>query len=80
MKDRLPESIVWRKDKVGFEPPQKSWMQQKELQEAIRASKKKLVDEKILKPEASDKPIVPKGAHEADNSDWRYISAAALFR
>ena len=80
MKDRLPGTIVWRKDKVGFEPPQKTWMQQKELQEAIRASKKKLVDEKILKPEVLDKAITPQGAHEADNYNWRYFSAAALFR
>ena len=80
MKDRLPESIVWRKDKVGFEPPQKTWMQQKGVQEAIRASKKKLVDEKILKPEVLDNATTPKGAHEADNYDWRYFSAAALFR
>ena len=27
MKQQLPEEIVWRKDKVGFEPPQKKWMQ-----------------------------------------------------
>jgi asparagine synthase (glutamine-hydrolysing) len=26
MKDRLPQEIVWRKNKIGFEPPQKQWM------------------------------------------------------
>jgi asparagine synthase (glutamine-hydrolysing) len=36
MKEQLPAEIVWRKDKVGFEPPQKKWMQNPTLQEMIR--------------------------------------------
>ncbi len=27
MKNKLPNEIVWRRDKVGFEPPQKKWME-----------------------------------------------------
>lgn len=80
MKDTLPASIVWRTDKVGFEPPQKIWMQQKGLQDAIREAKRVLVREKILKPGVMDNPIRPQGAHEAESYDWRYFSAAGLFR
>jgi asparagine synthase (glutamine-hydrolysing) len=80
LKERLPESITWRKDKIGFEPPQKKWMEDPALQEAIRAAKKILVDEKILKPAVLNKPIQPKSAYAADNYDWRYFSAAALFK
>lgn len=80
MKDRLPENIVWRRDKVGFEPPQKTWMQQKDIREAIREAKKTLVNEKVLKPEVLDKKITPRSAYEADNYDWRYFSSAGLFR
>ena len=79
MKSKLPDSIVWRKDKVGFEPPQKSWMENKQVQDAVHEARKKLVDEKVLKPEILQKKIVPMASHEADNFDWRYLSAAALF-
>ena len=80
MKNRLPESIVWRKDKTGFEPPQKNWMQNSRVQDAIYEAKKKLVNEKILKSEVLNKKINPLAAHEADNYDWRYFSAASLFK
>src|SRR4029453_4733637 len=26
MQDKLPESIVWRRDKVGFETPEQQWL------------------------------------------------------
>jgi asparagine synthase (glutamine-hydrolysing) len=77
MDDLLPKEITWRKDKVGFEPPQQQWMQDKQLQEKIHEAKMKLVQEKILKPSALSKLIQPKAAHEANNFDWRYLSAAA---
>ncbi len=80
MKNLLPEQVAWRKDKTGFEPPQKDWMRLQPLQEAIRESKRRLVREKILKPEVMDKPVLPLGAHDPDNYDWRYFSAAGLFR
>jgi len=79
MNEKLPETITWRKDKVGFEPPQLQWMQDKKLQEMIQDAKNKLVNEKILKPEVLNKKIIPKAAHEADNYDWRYLSASLLF-
>jgi asparagine synthase (glutamine-hydrolysing) len=80
LKGHLPEQITWRKDKVGFEPPQKQWMQNDELQEMIREAKKELADLKILKPSAVDKKIIPRSAHETDNYDWRYLSASILFK
>jgi asparagine synthase (glutamine-hydrolysing) len=80
MKNILPDSITWRTDKVGFEPPQQQWMEDKNVAEAIRAAKEKLIYEKILKPEVLDKNIRPLAAHEAGNDDWRYLSAALLFK
>jgi asparagine synthase (glutamine-hydrolysing) len=41
MEQKLPGEIVWRKGKVGFEPPQKDWMQDKHVQEMIIESRKK---------------------------------------
>ncbi len=78
IQDQLPASVVWRKDKIGFEPPQQQWMENKMIQEKIRAAKAKLVQEKILQQKVLDKKIIPAGAYQADNYDWRYFSAAAF--
>jgi asparagine synthase (glutamine-hydrolysing) len=80
MKNKLPESITWRKEKIGFEPPQKTWMQNKQLQEAIQEAKSTLVNEKILKADVLNKNIQPQASHEANNYDWRYFSAASMFK
>jgi asparagine synthase (glutamine-hydrolysing) len=80
MNEKLPNEITWRKDKVGFEPPQLQWMQHKKVQEMIRDAKSRLVNEKILKPGVLNKKIIPKAAHEADNYDWRYLSSSLLFK
>lgn len=80
VKDRLPDRITWRKDKTGFEPPQRSWMQETAVQEAIREAKKKLEQEKVLKAGVAGQPVKPLAAHEADNYDWRYLSSAFLFK
>ncbi|HEY5969683.1 MAG TPA: asparagine synthase (glutamine-hydrolyzing), partial [Chitinophagaceae bacterium] len=46
MKNKLPNEIVWRRDKTGFEPPQEQWIQNEKITELIRDAKKILVDEK----------------------------------
>ena len=79
MKNRLPGSIVWRKDKTGLEPPQANWMKDPAMQDAIRQAKKKLVSAGVLKPAVLEKAIQPLSAHAPDNYDWRYFSAASLF-
>jgi asparagine synthase (glutamine-hydrolysing) len=76
MHQQLPNEITWRKDKVGFEPPQQLWMQNKQMQDYIHESKKKLVKKGILRKDVLDKVIVPQPAHEPGNYDWRYLSAA----
>ena len=80
MAKSLPTEITWRRDKVGFEPPQKSWMENKQVQDAIQEARNILVDEKVLKPEILQKPVLPQASHDADNYDWRYFSAAELFK
>jgi len=76
MENRLPSNIVWRQDKVGLEPPQRSWMQLASVQEMIHEAKKKLIHEKILKPEVLNKPIQPTSAYEKNNYDWKYLVSA----
>lgn len=75
MQHQLPDAIVWRKEKVGFEPPQKTWMQDAAVKEKIHEAKKTLVAAGILSPAALTS-YKPGHAHDGDNRDWRYWSAA----
>ena len=76
MENSLPSSITWRTDKVGLEPPQQSWMQLTSVQAMVHEAKRKLVNEKVLKPEVMNKKIHPSAAYEKDNYDWRYLVSA----
>lgn len=78
MDTKLPDTITWRRDKTGFESPQKQWMQHPVLQEAVREARKKLVEKQVLRKEVIDLPVRPLNSYDADNYDWRYLSAAAF--
>ena len=78
MDNKLPNEIVWRTDKIGYEPPQKVWMQNKMMQQYLHEAKKKLIDEKILKPSVLNKKNQPQDAYAADNFEWRYLVASAF--
>ncbi|MBC7826482.1 MAG: asparagine synthase (glutamine-hydrolyzing) [Chitinophagaceae bacterium] len=77
---KLPRETVWRKDKIGFEPPQKSWMEHILVRDYLHESKKKLVDKKILKASVLSKKNQPHEAYAADNLDWRYLVAGQLLK
>ena len=76
---KLPNEIVWRKDKTGYEPPQKTWMENKDVQERIVHAKQVLVQNGVLNKAVLSKAVVPKAAHDANSFDWRYWSASFLF-
>ncbi|MFN8250421.1 MAG: asparagine synthase (glutamine-hydrolyzing) [Ferruginibacter sp.] len=79
MEKKLPQEIVWRKDKVGYEPPQKQWMESPLLQDLIRQAKQKLVDKGLLHSKVLNKKIIPGDAVAANNHDWRYLCAAQFY-
>ncbi len=76
MSSQLPDEITWRQDKVGFEPPQKTWMEDNRFQEMIQEAKRKLVEERILNPVVMDRPVHPTAAYSTSANDWRYVAAA----
>ena len=78
LEQNLPAAIAWRKDKIGFEPPQKTWMQDAAVQEYILTAKETLVNYGMLKKELLDKKIQPQDSHAAANFDWRYLSVATM--
>jgi asparagine synthase (glutamine-hydrolysing) len=77
METLLPPAIVNRRDKTGFEPPQRSWMLDPGLQEYIHEARRTLVKEGILDPAVLQKKIQPQEAHAAENKDWRWLVTAA---
>jgi asparagine synthase (glutamine-hydrolysing) len=77
MEGLLPQEIVWRKDKTGYEAPQRAWMENPVLQEYMHEARKKLIREGILNPQVLNKKIQPQDAHAAENHDWRYLVTAA---
>jgi asparagine synthase (glutamine-hydrolysing) len=78
MDKRLPDSVVWRTDKVGFEPPQQEWMEDSRMVDYLFEARKKLVGLDILRPQILQKKHKPVHAYDARNYDWRYLCAAAL--
>ena len=72
---RLPNSICWQKGKIGFEPPQKMWMQQLPVQSLIQRSREKLVDLKICNETILSKPITASEVHDNNNFDFRSLVA-----
>jgi asparagine synthase (glutamine-hydrolysing) len=78
MNNKIPDDIVWRKEKIGFEPPQKNWMNDQTVQDYIHEAKKKLANAGILTNQAVNKKIEPLPAYTDKNYDWRYLCAAQL--
>ncbi len=78
MKNFLPPSIVYRTDKIGYEPPQEQWMQTPAFTTLLQESREKLVAEKIIRADVMQQPIGAKAAHAVNNYEWRYFNAANL--
>jgi asparagine synthase (glutamine-hydrolysing) len=78
MDKKLPDEIVWRTDKIGYEPPQKTWLAAPVMQEAVTEAKTKLVQNGILNKQTLQNKIIPAHAHEEKNHDWRYLCVAKI--
>ena len=66
MKKELPEGIRNRVNKIGFEPPQKDWLQRKEMREMTREARSTLTGQGIL-------------TEQSAISDWQAVMAAQTF-
>lgn len=76
----MPKEITWRVDKIGYEPPQKQWMETEEVTEIIHESRKLLVSKNIMDKKILDQPIAPGGASGEGDNSWRYWMSAKLFQ
>lgn len=48
MENILPAEITWRKDKIGYEPPQSEWMKSKYFSDYLKEAVSELKREKII--------------------------------
>jgi asparagine synthase (glutamine-hydrolysing) len=77
MKNKLPDSIIDRTDKVAFETPQAEWMKNASIQDRIQDAKNELIgmkwlDKKILTRKADQLTV-----HAANNIDWQILCLAS---
>jgi asparagine synthase (glutamine-hydrolysing) len=75
----LPKEIAWRKDKIGYEPPQKEWMSRPEILERVVEARKVLVDKNILDKSILQKTPDPSGANQTGDKSWEHIMVSKLF-
>ncbi|HMZ46666.1 MAG TPA: asparagine synthase (glutamine-hydrolyzing) [Chitinophagaceae bacterium] len=78
MSNQLPQNIVWRKDKIGFEPPQKLWMENKKMEELLMQAKFNLAKAGILKKQVIDLKLTNTNAHEVNNYNWWFLCMGNL--
>lgn len=74
----LPDEIVWKKRKTGFEPPQQQWMQHPRVIEYFYECTAALVKEKILKEAALKRKPVYHDAYAKNATEWRWLVAGGL--
>lgn len=74
----LPPEIGWRKDKIGYEPPQESWMGNEEIKNKITESTWRLTERNVLL-----KPGNKKNTRHEENmnsNNWKFWMAGELFK
>jgi asparagine synthase (glutamine-hydrolysing) len=76
--DLLPKEVAWRKDKIGFEPPQKSWMESKETIQKIKNAREILSKEGILRKGAENEIIQSINSNVKGNGSWNHLMLAKL--
>jgi len=75
--DILPPEIRWRTDKIGYEPPQKSWMENAVIQNMIRESRSKLIRMNYFDKNVSEKPVIPQDQGMRENN-WTTLMAGEI--
>lgn len=74
----MPEEITWRVDKIGYEPPQKKWMESDTVREIIQENKRVLVKAGILDKDILNKPVVSVATSAVGINSWAIWQAGEL--
>ncbi len=79
LKNLMPQKITWRTDKIGYEPPQKKWMENSRFVDLVHESKRKLYENKVISAKAYNKRIQSIEANSRKNHNWEYLMSGNLF-
>ena len=74
----LPPEIYNRKDKVGYESPQETWMAEKNMSDKIMDAREKLIEHRILNKKWLSKKPIPHGSYVAGDKSWRHLMSACV--
>jgi asparagine synthase (glutamine-hydrolysing) len=76
----LPQEITWRRDKVGYEPPQQKWMQKPQVQEMIHEKRKTLVQQGVLNKQVLQQPVINESDALSMHISWAHLMAGSLYQ
>jgi asparagine synthase (glutamine-hydrolysing) len=74
-RDVVPEAILNRTDKIGYEPPQGSWLKNPRVVEMVEDAADVLVDRKIAARRVSTGKLAGDNAYR-----WKLLMAGSLFK
>lgn len=77
--DILPAPIAWRKDKIGYEPPQNKWMENDSVKERIHESKRKLYEHKVISKKEYENQLFLQDSANGPNKSWQLWMAGRLY-
>jgi asparagine synthase (glutamine-hydrolysing) len=77
-KQVLPEKICWRKDKIGYEPPQKSWLENGKANEIIHQRRTELIQLGIVHTSHAKNQIESHDAVDPNNKAWKIWMAGNI--
>lgn len=78
--DKLPETIAWRKDKIGYEPPQNTWLQNKDVQEKVHENKRRLYENNVIGRKEFERKLPLNGSISGANKSWDFLITGEMFK
>ncbi|MEN9339697.1 MAG: hypothetical protein RIQ62_1009 [Bacteroidota bacterium] len=75
----LPKEISWRIDKIGYEPPQKNWMENEKVKRKILHQRDTLIDQHILNKKLQQGAYKAADALSNENNYWKMMLTQNLF-
>jgi len=76
----IPETIIWRRDKIGYEPPQHAWLQNKIVQEKVHENKRKLYEHHVISRKEFERSLNWKDSVSDINKSWDFLVTGEMFR
>jgi asparagine synthase (glutamine-hydrolysing) len=67
----LPAEICWRTDKIGYEAPQKSWMESHAVGKLVLDSAEKLISNNVLVKSVAKNSLFAHDQNDAKGKGWR---------